>query len=391
LSTKNVQLITLITFIGLLCLPLLDWLTPLQLAKDYDITREKRALVGKPIFQIKKLESYPKSFDDYVNDNIPYREDILTLNSTMGFNFATKSSSRGAFEGLGGFYFSQKYKSSFENKKLLNSTEVDSLRTMFSYRSQYLQKKDIPFYVVVIPVKSNVYPEMMPKTTYRRNNRSITDQFLEVLNEIDGIETIDLRKPFLENKKSTGIRTFHKTDQHWNEYGAFLAYAHTINTIAKKYDGIKKINIQNYRVDSTLIKGKHCVKVLGLEDKVKEMAVTINFGEIHSESHLRKLENPYPSHEKFKYAKQAYYNYVSKNENNLKILWIRDSYANAMKRIFKMEDAVTENVLIWDNWCYRLNENIVEKEQPDIYVLMLIESNIPYIIHKHPSERIEKR
>jgi hypothetical protein len=49
----------------------------------------------------------------------------------------------------------------------------------------------------------------------------------------------------------------------------------------------------------------------------------------------------------------------------------------------------SESILIWDNWNYKLNEEIVKREKPDIILTLIIEANLEYILYKHPNEREE--
>ena len=50
----------------------------------------------------------------------------------------------------------------------------------------------------------------------------------------------------------------------------------------------------------------------------------------------------------------------------------------------------SESVLIWGNWNYKLNEELISRENPGIVFIMMIESNLKYVLHKHPSDREEE-
>ena len=53
----------------------------------------------------------------------------------------------------------------------------------------------------------------------------------------------------------------------------------------------------------------------------------------------------------------------------------------------KLPDSFSETTYIWDTWCYELHEDIIEQEEPDIFLTIIIEANLPFIIYKHNTVR----
>ncbi len=66
------------------------------------------------------------------------------------------------------------------------------------------------------------------------------------------------------------------------------------------------------------------------------------------------------------------------------MLMIRDSFARTI--IPFMSEHFNESVYIFDGWHHDLNEDIVKKEKPDVFIQLILESQIPKLY-----DYIEKR
>ena len=74
-NKKVLNYIYIVIFISVLYIPTISHI----FLKDYIKTKnvEKRVLAEKPNLNINNIESYPKQYDDYYNDHIPYRSFIV--------------------------------------------------------------------------------------------------------------------------------------------------------------------------------------------------------------------------------------------------------------------------------------------------------------------------
>ena len=89
----------------------------------------------------------------------------------------------------------------------------------------------------------------------------------------------------------------------------------------------------------------------------------------------------YPIPKVFPYKRQHQVFFTSSNKKLPKALIIRDSFTNAIED--KLPESFSNSTLIWDVWCYELNEDIINNEKPDIFLTIIIETNLPFIIYKH--------
>jgi alginate O-acetyltransferase complex protein AlgJ len=76
---------------------------------------------------------------------------------------------------------------------------------------------------VLAPDKHTVYADKLPGwANAAAADRRRGDQLLDTL-DLAGVRYLDLRPVFLDARSKNDVRLFHKTDTHWNSYGASVA------------------------------------------------------------------------------------------------------------------------------------------------------------------------
>lgn len=371
----------ILLFLLIITAPLLTYVVPITSTKYAN--RENRNLTKFPQLNINSLDQFPGDFDRYFDDNFNFRGEFLKLNNFVKLNLYKESPHNAVILGKQGWMYTRKYINSYISKKIFSTKELDSIRGMYVDRSTWLKEKNIKNYVFIIPTKYNIYNEYLPSPVYKLRKTNEKEQFINSLNGIDNLKVIDLLPTLQNHKKKSPIRLYHKTDQHWNEYGAFIAYTKIIEELHQDFPEIPLVNTNDFIIDSVITPGKSLAKTVLLEDKVDEVVLKVK--PRHSKSVRFSPENDYKVTEIFPYKNEFQIHYKTERHTLPKIMLVRDSYANSLLKV--LPESFNETVFIWDNWCYRLNEDIVENEKPDIYVTIVIESNLSYILHKHPSER----
>jgi hypothetical protein len=79
-----------------------------------------------------------------------------------------------------------------------------------------------------------MYPEEMPASIVRVNEMSRTDQLLTALQ--DAGLAVDLRPALFQAKAQE--RIYQRTDTHWNDRGALVAYQQIINAVRVRVPGV---------------------------------------------------------------------------------------------------------------------------------------------------------
>ena len=86
---------------------------------------------------------------------------------------------------------------------------------------------------VIVPSPATIYPESMPSDYKPSDRPSRLEQVMGVLRDV-GIHTFDLTALF-EEHKNDAYKLYWKTDSHWTDYGAFIAYEALFDYIAEAF------------------------------------------------------------------------------------------------------------------------------------------------------------
>ena len=97
---------------------------------------------------------------------------------------------------------------------------------------QYLQNKDTPFLFVESPRKPDLSNSLMPEGTESHCHENANGLFR--LLEANGVPTLDLRPELVGSEKALE-QYFFRTDHHWNDEGAFLAFQRIMERLQAQF------------------------------------------------------------------------------------------------------------------------------------------------------------
>lgn len=258
---------------------------------------------------------------------------------------------------------------------LANQEELNRYYEIFKYRKKVLDSIGCKYYIVIAPIKTSIYPEYLPLSKRKNVETTITDQIVSLLDTVNGITVIDLRTALKSAKGN--VRMFHKTDNHWNDYGGFVAYEAIMNTLSVDFPELTKSSISDYIIDSTIVDGFKLTNMMGIYDGIFENKITCKLAATRKSKKVEKRK--YPGFPNFSLNSKYELRFKTENDSLPKILMIRDSFGSTL--IPYLNEHFSESVYIFDMWNYCLNEDILFNEKPDIFIQTVVEpfiSNIKY-------------
>ena len=110
----------------------------------------------------------------------------------------------------------------------------------------WLEQRNIAFYIVVAPDKNTIYPEKLPDYPRPRNATTRLDQLPHVSSVRRSNSSIQRRRCWPPSR--TTIRSYFEGDSHWTQRGAFIAYELLMERIRKKFPDIIPKTIDDYSV-----------------------------------------------------------------------------------------------------------------------------------------------
>jgi hypothetical protein len=126
------------------------------------------------------------------------------------------------FKGQDGWYFyaDDKAAEDYVSGDPFTEDAIANWRAALLRARQWLRTRGIGYVFLIAPDKHAVYPEAMPSSVIRIGSVSRTDQLYAGLQDLGMM--VDLRPTLVEAKARE--RVYDKTDTHWNDRGALIAY-----------------------------------------------------------------------------------------------------------------------------------------------------------------------
>lgn len=368
-----------ILFLIVLLIPSINFYMKLV---DNDLSKiEKRKPAQKPEFNIQRLDPFPKKYEEYYDDNFGMRKPYLKAFNYLNFKYFNRPAP-GSKVVIGKDSWMFKVFSMLPSKAdtiRFSDEQLMLFRKELRKRRHYYDSLGVDWYLIIVPAKPSIYHDKVPAqyAVKGRSYKSKVDQFVQMASEHGLSDNILYLKDTLLAKRGKEP-LFFKIDHHWNSLGAFYG-ANTILNFIKKNNPIVKnqLNFDNYTVrwDSRNI-GNLSSAYGGFKFITDSLPVLEPEANVPEVKKGKNRGYKPPKHFAYKWL----YEVVKKTDNAKapKVLVIRDSFTTSL--IPFLSTAFSETLYIWDGWRYKMNQEIVEKEKPDIIITIVVESHIIELI-----------
>ncbi|MHC1724983.1 MAG: hypothetical protein AB9866_02985 [Syntrophobacteraceae bacterium] len=362
---KLAPLAVVVSFAILLIIPHIVELSGVRSGVE---STEKRKTAPMPYMSlmVKSFPVYAARFERFYGDAFGLRQELIRLNNRLRLLLFSESPLAGVRVGREGwlFYADEWALEDYENLMPYKPRDLEKIKQTIEERRLWLEQRGIKFFILMAPEKHSIYGEYLPPEIQKIAKDSRVDQVANYLASDPGIEFIDLREALLRAKPLQ--RLYHRTDSHWNDYGAFIGYATLMERIRKYFPAVKKPSIEAYTVSISEGSGGDLAAMLLLSDVIKEERITLTPKLVPKAiDGSRPYRDPvdsgiYPGREM-----------VIKETNNLglpKALIFRDSFAGPL--IPLVAESFQSAVFVWT---HEFIPELVELEKPDIVIFEIVE------------------
>lgn len=279
---KISNIIIIITFFIIITIPqILFYFLKENIPVD---TSENRELAKKPVFKLEDIESYPSNYENYYNDNLPFRSMIRNAWTNFNFYILNESTTTQVLVGKNEGDISSTwlfYQDDSESTnpvketqgiKVFSNEEMLEIATSMNINIEKLKERDIDLYYALIPNKENLYKEKLPDniTIYEEETR--VDKLVNYINEKTEIQNVMYLKDALSEAKKTN-QVYYKQDTHWNNYGAFIGFKEIVTKIDDTYNNFDcDINVSEEKIVE-----QDLSKMSGIKDILKDIEITVEF------------------------------------------------------------------------------------------------------------------
>ena len=345
---------------------------------------ENRTFASSPILALPNINEYPKKYEEYFNDYLPFKTELVKLKNLSDIFVFKNVFVRRVLLGKNKWLID---KDGNLNEKYMGikryyftEEELETAKNNLIHFRDELKKKDIDFILMICPDKQSVYSEYMPDYIKRKSAKNDTDIFVEYIKNNTDIKVVYPKEELLKYKDK--YQLYYKYDTHWNNLGAYIGYSELMKSLNIHVDNIYNVNIKSLegyeRFNFNIHFYNDMANMMSLS-KIKYYNDDKTY--IISNYIINNYEtNYFISWNNFSYNSKSY-----KSDNNIMI--IRDSYTQGMYDYIATGFRQSEFIHI-DSF---KNENITEYK-PDIVVF---ESAEKYLIKGRmlnvmPNYRIEE-
>ena len=259
----------LISFMAALWTPLIVFSTT---PKQEISTAENRTLATKPDLELKTISEYPQAFASYYDDHFGLREPLLKTHTYARYAMLNISSTNSVIVGHDGWLFRTGHLilDDIRNTWSFSEDELRHWGNILTMKQAWVEEQGAQYIFMIVPSKHLIYPEHLPSAFQPVHHESRTDQLVNYLQKHTKVSVLDLRKALLAEKNR--LRPYHKTDTHWNDYGAYIGYQETMKHLQSKLRDFPSVYLTKRDFTMVTEPSGNLARMMNLQDRIQEQA-----------------------------------------------------------------------------------------------------------------------
>lgn len=335
--------------------------------------QENRILVEKPELDLSFLDPFPRDYEAYYNDHFNWRNYYIRAGAYLNYHaFRQSALPAKVIIGKEGWLYKAGFQMDmYRGKYRFSPGDLKMLGEELTYRKNFVESRGGKYYVCIAPMKPQIYPEFLPDNIRRLNDQSCAQQLGEYLVTATDVAYIDLFGPLQQLKDKGSPQLYLKTDHHWTDYSGMLASKIIIDRLREDFPLIPPLDTSTIKFNIAHYNGLSLAQLLGLENEMEENPPTydgaMKFQALNG-------SRPYPVPTQFPFPEEYCLVKVMPNPEWPKLMMVRESFATPLIKL--LGDRFRESVFLFDNWKHQFHPDLVEQEQPDIYIQMIWEGMI---------------
>lgn len=227
-----------------------------EIAKPYIDTSnsEQRAAAQKPVLSLQTLEEYPQQFEEYYNDHLPFRTQLVRANNALFLNVFKQSPVDKVIMGKDGWlFFNPRGKdgdpiADYQGTGLLMDYQLEGIADNLIQTRDKLRGLGKEFVLLVAPNKASLYGDaFLPDQYIKGNGYTLGDQLVDYLRANTDLTVVYPKKVLQEAIQNDPDHIYYyKTDTHWNELGSYIGAAELLKVL-----GISMPELSELQITST--------------------------------------------------------------------------------------------------------------------------------------------
>lgn len=230
---------------------------------------ENRELARPPAWPVSwtALRVFPAAASRYFEDHFGLRAILVRWQAELRLRLLHVSASPDVILGRGGwlFYAGDGASEDIASAVPFTHDELELWRATLQHTQDWMRAHGVAYVFVVAPDKHQVYAEEMPAPVRQVGAETRTEALVRYLRDHSTVPVLDLR-PVLDAAKRHE-RLYHRTDTHWNDRGAYVAYAAIVRALGVVGDPVARASFDSPAV---LVPGLDLAGMLGVGTALTE-------------------------------------------------------------------------------------------------------------------------
>lgn len=215
---------------------------------------ENRVLANFPDFRTPegKLNiHFIKDFESWFNDNLGFRDKFVQANTKIQYDLFGRLTRTDVLLGKNNwlYYVTPEILKDYQQLNLPTNQELNDWRGSLEKVSTYLNKKNIPFIVMLNPDKKTIYPENYPDTILKVGDTSRTELIEKNFSTNADLNFFTPIEALLQAKNKATLYSPRYDNGHWNSYGAFIGYTELMKRVQKYFPDIKVFTADDFEIN----------------------------------------------------------------------------------------------------------------------------------------------
>jgi alginate O-acetyltransferase complex protein AlgJ len=305
------------------------------------------------------LAAYPDAFSAWFGDHFGFRSTFVRWSGEARLDALGVSPSPTVVRGRDGwFFFADDHAiDDYACVDPLTPNAIANWRMALVRAHAWLHRRGIPYLFTIAPDKHVLYGEEMPASLARVNDLSHTDQVLTAVQDYGF--AIDLRAALFEAKARE--RIYQRTDTHWNDRGAFVAYQQIIRGVRARFASVPPPwERGDFDAVTRDVEAGDLAGLMGLRRVLREEDLVL----VPKRARQARVIEPAgaaPS------AEEGYLVTEIPGSTLLRALVFRDSFVSQLAPF--LSEHFSRTVYVWQN---DFDPSVVEREHPDVVIQEIV-------------------
>ena len=355
---KKTVILYIVSFVIVMCLPHLLFAACRNFVDTANY--ENRSLYEAPVIGQTPYKDLPSSFESFYNDRLPFRNQLIALNNSIGyFVFGATTGDRVMIGKDGWLFIEDKNQgnavTNYNGKDTINDEELAALAENLVRNQKIIEDAGMEFVIFVSPNKNRVYSEYMPDYMGEPATQYQLKQIIEYLRANTDLRIVYDYDEIMQAKdtlEDRGIHVYNKVDTHWNNVGAYAGAMALLKELGIDMPDIESLSFEPVENDASDLGGMLHLKDYFMD---KEVNYAVSGYETNSMEELAFDEDDVIS-------------YQSQAPDARTVYVCRDSFAKAMGPYLGSQ---FKKVYMKHQNFYNVNDLL--SVDPDVFVLETVE------------------